>query len=241
MSRISGGSDQPLELLWTGEPGWFFGLCRHSAGRVIGSVHVQRDLWFPGLGSLDPQGSLKEKEAETVDRTEKSALVGELNQTFMESGVVVITRQKGMSVTQTEDLRVKMREAGARYKVTKNRLARLALKGTPYEALDSYFVGTTSISTSADPVAAAKVAVEFAKKNDQIEIIGGALGTNVIDAKGVEALAKLPSIDELRSKIIGVILAPATKVAGVINAAPTKLARVLQAKADQGGAEASAE
>jgi len=168
-----------------------------------------------------------------VDRTEKSAVVGELNQTFQESGVVVITRQSGMTVTESSDLRVKMREAGARYKVTKNRLARLALKGTPYEALEEHFTGTTSIATSADPVAAAKVAVEFAKKNDKIEIICGALGNKVLDAKGVEALAKLPSIEELRAKLLGVIVAPATKVAGVLNATPQKVVGVLEARARQ--------
>ncbi|MCR9258048.1 MAG: 50S ribosomal protein L10 [Alphaproteobacteria bacterium] len=170
-----------------------------------------------------------------MNRTEKSALVGELNHTFAESAVVVVTRQSGMTVAEASDLRTKMREAGARYKVTKNRLARLALKGTQYEALDDLFTGTTAIATSQDPVAAAKVAVEFAKKNDKIEIIGGALGEKVMDAKGVEALAKLPSIDELRSKLVGVIVAPATKVAGVLNAAPTKVARVLQARAEQEG------
>jgi len=168
-----------------------------------------------------------------VDRTEKSAVVGELNQTFQESGVVVITRQSGMTVTESSDLRVKMREAGARYKVTKNRLARLALKGTPYEALEEHFTGTTSIATSADPVAAAKVAVEFAKKNDKIEIICGALGNKVLDAKGVEALAKLPSIEELRAKLLGVIVAPATKAAGVLNATPQKVVGVLEARARQ--------
>src|SRR3546814_15411495 len=124
-----------------------------------------------------------------------------------------------MTVAQATELRVKMREAGASYKVAKNRLARLALDGTSYTSLDGLLVGPTGLATSVDPVAAAKVAVEFAKKNDKFEIVGGAMGDTVLDVNGVKALAELPSLDELRAKIVGLINAPATKVAQQIGRA----------------------
>ncbi|MBU0799065.1 MAG: 50S ribosomal protein L10 [Alphaproteobacteria bacterium] len=169
-----------------------------------------------------------------MNRTEKEALVGELNRTFDETAVVVVTRQTGLTVTEVSALRAQMRAAGARYKVTKNRLARLALKGTKYEQLDELFTGPTAISTSTDPVAAAKVTVEFAKKNDKITIVGGAFGSQMLDADGIKALASLPSLDELRGKIVGLLQAPATKLAGVIQAPAAQLARILNAKAQQG-------
>ncbi|KZD01195.1 50S ribosomal protein L10 [Oceanibaculum pacificum] len=169
-----------------------------------------------------------------MNRTEKEALVGELNNIFDETAVVVVTRQTGLTVSEVSALRSQMLAAGARYKVTKNRLARLALKGTKFEQLDSLFTGPTAISTSADPVAAAKVTVEFAKKNDKITIVGGAFGSQMLDADGIKALATLPSLDELRGKIVGLLQAPATKLAGVIQAPASQLARVLNAKAQQG-------
>src|SRR3546814_963382 len=171
-----------------------------------------------------------------MDRAEKAGLVAELNKVLSETGVVVVTLNKGMTVAQATELRVKMREAGASYKVAKNRLARLALDGTSYTSLDGLLVGPTGLATSVDPVAAAKVAVEFAKKNDKFEIVGGAMGDTVLDVNGVKALAELPSLDELRAKIVGLINAPATQVAQLANAPASKLARVFAAYGEIGRA-----
>ena len=168
-----------------------------------------------------------------MDRAQKSELVAALNRTFAETSVVVITRNLGLSVKQVDDLRGKMRAAGASYKVAKNRLARIALEGTDYGAISDMLVGPTAIATSADPVAAAKAAVDFAKTTDRIEIVGGAMGSTVLDAEGVKALASLPSLDELRAKIVGLINAPATKVAQVVQAPAAKLARVFAAYGDK--------
>jgi large subunit ribosomal protein L10 len=141
-----------------------------------------------------------------------------------------------VTAPQTQDLRRKMRDAGASFKVTKNRLTRLALKGTKFEAIESLFTGPTGIAYSEDPVTAAKIAVEFAKDNDKLTIVGGAMEATVLDASGVEALAKLPSLDELRGKLIGLLQAPATKLAGVTQAPAGQLARLLNAYAQKGEA-----
>lgn len=166
-----------------------------------------------------------------MDRAQKSELVAELNRTFSETSVVVVTRNLGMSVAQSTQLRVKMRAAGASYKVTKNRLARIAAEGTPYASLGDLLTGPTGLSTSVDPVAAAKVVVDFAKTNDRLEIVGGAMGDTVLDVNGVKALAALPGLDDLRAKIVGLLQAPATKVASVIQAPAAQLARVFGAYA----------
>lgn len=166
-----------------------------------------------------------------MDRSQKTDTVASLNATFSETGVVVITRNLGLSVAQATQLRNKMREAGASYKVAKNRLARIAAKDTPYEQISDMLTGPTALATSADPVAAAKVAIEFAKTNDKLEIVGGAMGETLLDAEGVKALASLPSLDELRGKIVGLINAPATKVAQVLQAPAGQLARVFGAYA----------
>ena len=166
-----------------------------------------------------------------MGRANQSEQVAALNRTFSETSVVVVTRNLGMTVAQSTALRVKMREAGASYKVTKNRLARIAAEGTPYTSLSALLVGPTALSTSADPVAAAKVVVEFAKTNDKLEIVGGAMGDTVLDVNGVKALAALPSLDELRAKIVGLLQAPATKVASVLQAPAGQLARVFGAYA----------
>ena len=166
-----------------------------------------------------------------MDRAEKAELVAELKQTFSESNVVVVTRNLGLTVAQSTDLRNRMRNAGAAYRVTKNTLTLIALEGTTYAPLGGLLTGPTALATSADPVAAAKAAVDFAKTNDRLEIVGGAMGETVLDAKGVKALAELPSLDELRAKIVGLIQAPATKIARTINEPAAKLARVIGAYA----------
>lgn len=164
-----------------------------------------------------------------MDRARKAELVAELQETFASSNLVVITQQAGLTVEEVSELRKQMREAGAAFKVTKNRLAKIALKGTRFEGLSDRFTGPTAIAVSHDPVAAAKVAVEFANKNEKLQIICGALELEALDADAVNALAKLPSLDELRGKLVGLIQAPATKVAGVLQAPAGQLARVFGA------------
>ena len=167
-----------------------------------------------------------------MDRAEKKQLVATLSQVFSDASVVVVTRNHGLTVAQVNDLRGKMRAAGASYKVAKNRLARIALEGTDYSAISDLLVGPTALATSADPVAAAKAAVEFAKTNDKLEIVGGAMGSTVLDVDGIKALAALPSLNELRAKIVGLVQAPATKLAQLTSAPAGKLARVFAAYAD---------
>ena len=164
-----------------------------------------------------------------MDRSQKSDAVAQLNAAFNEVGVVVVTRNLGMTVDQSTDLRNKMRDAGATFKVAKNRLAKLALKDTDYTGIEEYLTGPVGLAWSADPVAAAKVAVEFAKSNDKLEIVGGSMGATVLDDAGIKALAAMPSLDELRGTIVGLINAPATKIAQVVNAPAAKLARVFGA------------
>jgi large subunit ribosomal protein L10 len=153
-----------------------------------------------------------------MDRSQKADAVAQLNSVFNEVGVVVVTRNLGLSVDQSTELRGKMREAGASFKVAKNRLAKLALKDTDYAGLDEFLTGPTALAWSTDPVAAAKAAVDFAKSNDKLEIVGGSMGTQVLDEAGVRALASMPSLDELRGKLVGLVNAPATKVAQVFGA-----------------------
>jgi large subunit ribosomal protein L10 len=166
-----------------------------------------------------------------MNRSEKTDAVAELNANFNASAVVVVTRNLGLTVAQSTDLRLKMRDAGASYKVAKNSLAKIALKDTAYASISDLLTGPIALATSADPVAAAKIAVEFAKTNPKLEIVGGAMGEVVLDVNGVNALASLPSLDELRAKIIGLVQAPATKIAQVVTAPAGKLARVFGAYA----------
>ncbi|QYU68762.1 50S ribosomal protein L10 [Leptolyngbya sp. 15MV] len=168
-----------------------------------------------------------------MDRSQKADSVAQLNAVFNEVGVVVVTRNLGLTVAQSTALRGKMRDAGASYKVAKNRLAALALKDTKYQGLEEYLSGPTALAYSADPVAAAKAAVEFAKTNDKLEIVGGSMGGQMLDEAGIRALASMPSLDELRAKLVGLVNAPATKIAQVVNAPAAKLARVFGAYAAQ--------
>ena len=164
-----------------------------------------------------------------MDRSQKAESVAQLNAVFNEVSLVVVTRNLGLSVKQSTDLRTKMRDAGATYKVAKNRLAKLALKETQYEGLGEHLTGPIALAWSHDPIAAAKAAVEFAKTNDKLEIVGGAMGSTQLNAEGIKALAAMPSLDELRAKIVGLVNAPATKVAQLVNAPAAKLARVFGA------------
>ena len=166
-----------------------------------------------------------------MDRAQKREQVADLKQTFNETNVVVVTRNLGMTVAQSTALRNRMRDAGARYKVTKNTLALIALEGTRYAPISDLLTGPTALATSTDPVAAAKAAVDFAKTNDRLEIVGGAMGDTVLNADGIKALAALPSLDELRATIIGTIQAPAAKIARTINEPGAQLARVFGAYA----------
>lgn len=171
-----------------------------------------------------------------MDRSQKEELVASLHQTFAETNLIIVTQQSGMTVAEVSDLRRKMRDAGASYKVTKNRLTRLALEGTKYEALKELFTGPTAVAVSVDPVAAAKVCVSFAKSNEKLIIVGGAMGETKLDANAIQALATLPSLDQLRGKLIGLLQAPATKVAGVVQAPAAQLARIFSAYSSQGEA-----
>jgi|TARA_B100000925_G_scaffold220377_2_gene169158 large subunit ribosomal protein L10 len=168
-----------------------------------------------------------------VNRQEKAELIETLQTTLNDSTTVVVAHQVGMTVAESSDLRAKMREAGAGFKVTKNRIAKLALNDTPHTALESLFTGPTAIGTSTDPVAAAKVLVEYAKGNDKLTIVGGSMDGKSLDKAGVEALAKLPSLDELRGKLVGILQAPAAKIARVAQAPAGKVARVIKARSDQ--------
>jgi large subunit ribosomal protein L10 len=174
-----------------------------------------------------------------VDRAQKREFVDQLAAVFAETSMVVVSRNDGLTVADVTALRVKMREAGAQYKVAKNRLAHLALEGTRFDGLKPMLKGPTALAWSQDPVAVAKVAVEFAKTNEKFVLVGGALGTQMLDASGVKALAELPSLDQLRAKLLGLIQAPATKVAGVLQAPAGQLARVFAAYARADEADAA--
>ena len=171
-----------------------------------------------------------------VERAAKKAAVEELNGLFKTTGVAVVAHYSGLTVAQMQNLRVQMKQAGAAVKVSKNRLAKIALEGTDVVSIGSLLKGPTVIATSNDPVAAPKVAIEFAKTNEQFVILGGAMGATVLNPDGVKALASLPSLDELRGKIVGLIAAPATKIAQLTTAPAAKLARVVQAYASKGEA-----
>ena len=176
-----------------------------------------------------------------MDRAAKAESITELSEVFKTSNVVVVAHYSGLSVAQMQNLRKQMRTAGGHVKVAKNRLAKIALKDTDVAAIGSLLKGPTVLAYSGDPVAAPKVAVDFAKANEKFVILGGAMGATVLDAQGVNALASLPSLDELRGKLIGLVQAPASKIARTLNEPGAQLARVFAAygRAEYGRAEAA--
>jgi large subunit ribosomal protein L10 len=164
-----------------------------------------------------------------VDRTEKAELVSEYRQLFNEAALVVVTHYTGMTVSEMTNFRGQLRKAGANYKVSKNRLTRLALEDTSFKGIADLFTGPTGIAFSVDPIAAAKVAVDYAKTNEKLVILGGAFNGQVLDANGVKTLATLPSLDELRAKLLAMLQTPATRIAGIMQAPAGQVARVIGA------------
>lgn len=171
-----------------------------------------------------------------MERAEKKQFVEDMHGVFAKTSVVVVAHYSGLTVANLQDLRKRMREAGASVKVAKNRLSKIALEGTSVASISSLLKGPTLIAYSDDPVAAPKVAVEFARTNDKLVILGGAMGATALNPDGVKALATLPSLDELRAKLVGLINAPATKLAQLANAPAAKLARVFGAYANKDAA-----
>lgn len=169
-----------------------------------------------------------------MDRAEKAALVTELNTAWKDTGVMVVAHYKGMTVAEMTEFRRRVKEAGGSVKVAKNKLAQLALKDTKSAGMSGLLKGQTCFAYSDDPVSAARVSVKYAKENEKLVILGGAMGSTVMDVTGVKALAELPSLDELRARLIGLIQAPATKIARVLKEPGGQLARVLQAKSAKG-------
>ena len=166
-----------------------------------------------------------------MNRTQKKEFVSSLNKDFNESDLLVVTQYSGLDVKKMEELRSKMRDVDVKFKVTKNRLTKLALKGSSFENVDELFIGPTAIAYSKNSIQAAKVAVEFSKKNNKLKIIGGSFEGELIGKEKINFLATLPSLDELRSIIISLIMAPATKVATVLQAPGNQIARVISAHA----------
>jgi large subunit ribosomal protein L10 len=179
---------------------------------------------------------LPTEESPDVDRAEKKAAIETLNGVFKASNVVVVAHYSGLTVAQMQLLRKQMRLAGASVKVAKNRLAKIALEGTDVASIGPLLKGPTVIAYSSDVIAAPKVATDFAKANEKFVILGGAMGKTALDPNGVKALASLPSLDELRAKLLGLLVAPATKIAQLANAPAAKVARVIQAYASKGEA-----
>jgi large subunit ribosomal protein L10 len=169
----------------------------------------------------------------SANQVKKQSKVEDLGGDLQQSELVVVLQQSGLNADETRNLRVQMRQAGVSAKVGKNTLIKLAIKGTKLEGISAFLKGPTLLAYSKDPIAAAKVAAEFAKKNDKLKIIGASMNGNLLDAKNTMALATLPSLDELRGKLVGLLVAPATRIAGVLQAPAGQLARVMVAKAKQ--------
>lgn len=165
-----------------------------------------------------------------MDRAAKTALVNQLNTAWKETGVMVIAHYKGMTVAEMTEFRRRVKEAGGSVKVAKNKLAQLALKDTKSAGISHLLKGQTCVAYSEDPVSAARVSVKYSKDNEKLVILGGAMGNTVMDVNGVKALAELPSLDELRAKLLGLLQAPATKIARILKEPGGQLARVIQAK-----------
>lgn len=166
-----------------------------------------------------------------MEKHEKQEFVTSLKSALETAGIVVVTRQTALTVTETSELRVKMRQAGGSFKIAKNTLAKLAVKDLPCAGITDHLTGPTALSFSQDPVAAAKIIAEFSKSNEKVEIVCGALGEKFLDANAVKQLASLPSLDVLRGQLVGLLQAPATKIAGVTQAPASQLARVFSAYA----------
>ena len=165
-----------------------------------------------------------------MDRAEKRELVSTLNEAWKDTGVIVVAHYAGMTVAQMTEFRKRVKEAGGSVKVAKNRLAKLALKDTDSVSISDLLKGQTCLAYSDDPIAAARISVKYSKENDKLVILGGTMGKTVMDASAVKALAELPSLDELRAKLVGLVQAPATKIARVLKEPGAMLARVLQAQ-----------
>ena len=214
-----------------------------GAGTSVARSYVDGSTWAGGrsqpavsrLAAEFAVGPPNRKEL-AVDRAAKKELVTTLNGVFKDTNVVVVAHYSGLTVSQMQVLRKQMKQAGASVKVAKNRLAKIALEGTDASVVVPLLKGPTVIAYSGDPVAAPKVATDFAKANEKFVILGGAMGKTALNPDGVKALAALPSLDELRAKIVGLLQAPATKVARVINAPASKVARVVQAYANKSSA-----
>jgi large subunit ribosomal protein L10 len=170
-----------------------------------------------------------------VLRAEKAQVIDELGAVFNETGVVVVTHYKGLTVAEISDLRTRMRAAGASFRVTKNKLAQRAIDGTSFAPMSALFKGPTAIAFSKDPTAAPKIVAEFSKKNEKLQIVGGGLSGTLLDAASVRALAELPSLDQLRGKLIGLLNAPASRLVGLLQAPGGQVARALAARAEQLG------
>jgi large subunit ribosomal protein L10 len=190
--------------------------------------------------ALPHVAGLRVERRRNVDRTEKREFVTELNQALTATSMIVVTRNAGLTVAEVTDLRRKMGAAGATYKVAKNRLTNLALDGTQFGSIKSMLTGPIALAWATDPVAVAKTAVEFAKTNEKFVVVGGALGTQSLNADGIRALAALPSLNELRASLVGMISTPATRIAGILQAPAGQLARVFGAYAKRDEVEAEA-
>lgn len=204
-----------------------FATREHEAGRLVATRRL------PQTSSAGGRQNRKEL---AVDRAAKAESITELSGVFKAANVVVVAHYSGLTVAQMQTLRKQMKQAGASVKVAKNRLAKIALKDTDAASISDLLKGPTVLAYSGDPVAAPKVAVDFAKANEAFVILGGSMGKTALDPNGVKALASLPSLDELRAKIVGLLVAPATKIAQLTNAPAAKVARVVQAYASKGAA-----
>jgi large subunit ribosomal protein L10 len=208
--------------------------CR-PARRVLGTS-VQRMRFGRDDGcnpAVLPRAKAANRRELAVERAAKKDAVEQLNAVFKTTSVAIVAHYSGLTVAQMQKLRVQMKQAGASVKVSKNRLTKIALVGTDLDGIGPLLKGPTVIAISKDPVAAPKVAIEFAKTNEKFVILGGSMGKTVLNIDSVKALASLPSLDELRGKIVGLLVAPATKLAQLSNAPAAKLARVIQAYASK--------